>query len=348
METTTTPDLKTTWAAFREANPKVRIRNAAEQLGTSEAELLATSLGETVTRLRPDWYEMLFDLEALGEVMALTRNDVFVHEKTGRYSQPSIFKSHQMGQTLDKGIDLRIFFRTWGYAFAVVVPDGNAKTRRSLQFFDVYGNAVHKTFLRRKSDVDYFDTFVEKYRHDEQSPALDVTPQPAPKPEKPDDEVDAEGLRQAWAALKDTHEFFRLLHTFGVTRTQAFRLAGPEFARRVDTSHLRTVLEAASAQQIPLMIFAGNDGCIQIHTGHIKKLKDMYGWYNILDPGFNLHMKDGDIDSTWVVRKPTVDGDVHSLECYDANSNVLCYIFGSRKESNTELPEWRSLLLSLE
>ncbi|WP_373331547.1 hypothetical protein [Salmonirosea aquatica] len=43
--------LKTRWADFRAENPKTRIRDAARQLGVSEAELVATGIGETATRL---------------------------------------------------------------------------------------------------------------------------------------------------------------------------------------------------------------------------------------------------------------------------------------------------------
>ena len=92
------------------------------------------------------------------------------------------------------------------------------------------------------------------------------------------------------------------------------------------------------------MIVAGNHGCIQIHRGIIKKLKDARGWYNYLDLGFNLHVKDTAIDSMWVVRKPTKDGDVHALECFNAEGDVLCYLFGKRKEGQVEQEAWRAIL----
>ena len=38
-------DLKQAWKNLRGENPKIRIRNAAEELGVSEAELLATDCG---------------------------------------------------------------------------------------------------------------------------------------------------------------------------------------------------------------------------------------------------------------------------------------------------------------
>ena len=46
--------LKEGWAALRAAEPKLRIRDAAQRLGVSEAELLATRTGQGVTRLRPE------------------------------------------------------------------------------------------------------------------------------------------------------------------------------------------------------------------------------------------------------------------------------------------------------
>lgn len=344
--TLATPDLATTWAEFRAANPKVRIRDAAAALGVSEAELVATGCGDNVVRLRPEWYTMLFDFEGLGEVMALTRNDVFVHEKTGHYRKVQVFEKHRMGQTLDENVDLRIFFRNWHHAFAVTNETSDG-VRRSLQFFDAVGVAVHKIHLRRKSNVAHFEAIVETYRHEDQRPHLDVEPAPEPKADAPDDTIAQDALRASWSELKDTHDFIFLLRKYGVSRLQAFRLAGADYAWQVSNDSFRQVLEAASETQLPVMIFAGNHGCIQIHTGPIKKLKAMHGWYNILDPGFNLHVKDQEIVETWVVRKPTKDGDVHSLECFDAQGRVLCYLFGRRKEGQTELTEWRQILSSL-
>ena len=76
---TVTNTLKSQWAALKAENPHMRIRNAAEQLGVSEAELVATSVGETVTRLRPEFAAILTDVKSLGRVMGLTRNDECVH-----------------------------------------------------------------------------------------------------------------------------------------------------------------------------------------------------------------------------------------------------------------------------
>ena len=190
MSTSASPavDLKKRWETFQEEHPGVRIRNAAHELGVSEAELVATGCGEHVTRLHGSWKNLLTDLEPLGPVMALTRNDACVHEKTGVYHDVRLMESHEMGLVVDEQIDLRLFFSRWHLGFAVATPWEGAKDglRRSLQFFDRHGTAVHKVFLTRKSDVAAYERLVDKYRHTDQQPVQHVAPHAAPEAEQLD------------------------------------------------------------------------------------------------------------------------------------------------------------------
>ncbi|MEX2402047.1 MAG: ChuX/HutX family heme-like substrate-binding protein [Rhodothermales bacterium] len=342
----TTDDLRSDWKALIEREPDLRARDAADGLGVSEAELVAAECGVTSTRLGDNWGDLLLDLEGLGEVMALTRNDAFVHEKVGRYTDARVFPDHHMGRTLGEDIDLRIFFNHWSFGFAVQIetPTG---TRRSLQFFDEYGTAVHKTHLRDESAVEHFDHMVETYRHN--APAGGIEPEPGPQKKETttDREVDVDALRDAWSGLTDTHDFIFLLRDFGVDRQQAFRLVGTDFARPAAPDDLRTVLEGASAAKLPIMIFVGNRGCLQIHTGPIHRLKEARGWYNVLDPGFSLHVKMEKVASAWVVRKPVENDEVHSVEFFDERGDVVCYLFGERKEGRTERSSWRELVAGI-
>ncbi|MEM1055265.1 MAG: ChuX/HutX family heme-like substrate-binding protein [Bacteroidota bacterium] len=343
-------DLRDAFAAFREANPKTRIRAAAREMGASEAELLATGVDGTaipLTRPGKNWRAILPELEALGEVMALTRNDACVHEKHGVYENVHTELPHGMGMVLDEPIDLRLFCARWRFGFAVSTPwDGSRDgLRRSLQFFDAHGDAVHKVFLTRKSDVEAYEALVE--RHAAGIIALEVDPRPAPEAETPDAEVDADGFLAAWAALQDTHDFFALLNDFGVSRTQGLRLAEGRFAERVDGVSARRVLEGAAETQTELMIFVGNRGGVQIHSGVVKKLKEYGPWFNVLDPGFNLHLDENQITESWVVVKPTEDGDVTSLETYDASGEIIVQFFGKRKPGEPELSAWREILGAL-
>jgi len=342
-------DLKARWEAFQQEHPDVRIRTAADRMGVSEAELVATGCGEHVMRLNGGWSSLMGELEALGEVMALTRNDAAVHEKTGVYRNVKFTDAHNMGLVLDDDIDLRLFMDHWHLGFAVETPWEGAKDglRRSLQFFDRDGTAVHKVFLTRNSDVDAYEALVQKYRHDDQSTAQTVEAVDDAEEARPDEEIDVDGFLQGWGDLKDTHDFFPLLREYDVTRTQALRLGEGAFTRRVPATALRETLEEAAERETPIMVFVGSRGCLQIHTGPVHALKATPPWFNVLDPGFQLHLNEDAIDQAWMVRKPTRDGDVHSLELLDEEGGIIARLFGKRKPGHEELTDWRDVLGSV-
>lgn len=342
-----TIDLKERWARFRGENPQVRIRDAAKKLGTSEAELLATQIGETVVKLNDNFDELLGELHTLGRIMALTRNEEIVHERKGEYKNVEVINGHgKMGLVLGDDIDLRIFFKNWHFGFAVT-SENLQGTTRSFQFFDRSGTAVHKVFLTDASDLTAYENLAKKYRADNQNRMLKVASEPAKKAETPDSEIDVEGFRRAWAALKDTHDFFPLLLKFGVARQQALRLADRKMAYPVAADAYKYVLEKATATRIPIMIFVGNDGIIQIHTGEVERLSEARGWFNVLDEQFNLHIRQDEIASAWIVKKPTSDGIVSSLELFNKQGDNVALLFGKRKPGVPEKEEWSELLATV-
>lgn len=328
------------WRALLADEPRLRIRDAAARLSVSEAELRATECGGQTTRLHDDFREILLRLPQLGDVMALTRNDSAVHEKVGTYRDISFSGMH--GLVLGHDIDLRLFINRWDSAYAV--DEGE---HASLHFFDAHGEAVHKVHLRDTSDRDAFKNLVSMFRASDQSRVQRVTPaEPDPAP-RPDADIDVEKFQAAWLAMKDTHEFFGVLRRHGVARTQALRLAPPEHTRVLANTSLRTVLERAAAAELPIMVFVANPGCIQIHTGPVKRIVPMGPWINVMDPGFNLHLREDHVAASWLVRKPTSDGIVTSLELFDANGRNIALLFGARKPGKPEDPAWRALAESL-
>ncbi len=337
-------ELKNAWAKLREETSHLRIREAAEKLNVSEAELLATQTGETVTRLEPKFDEILQEFHALGRIMALTRNNEIVHERKGEYKNVEVISGHgKMGLVLGDDIDLRIFFANWHFAFAVM-SESPRGTMHSFQFFDVDGTAVHKVFLLDDAHLENYQNVVEKYRAADQSQTVNIQSKPVKSAEKPDAEIDIENFRAAWAELKDTHDFFPLLRKFGVAREQALRLADPEMAQNVDAKSFRFILEEASKRKLPIMIFVGNDGIIQIHTGEVEKVIDARGWFNVMDENFNLHIDQDKIARAYVVRKPTADGTVTSLELFNEAGENVALLFGKRKPGIPEKQEWRELI----
>ncbi|MCE4063838.1 hemin-degrading factor [Chryseobacterium gleum] len=335
-------DLKEKWEALKAENPHIRIRNAATQLGVSEAELLVTGIGEGVTVLNRDFQGILTEAGQLEKVMALTRNDECVHERKGTYLNGD-FSSPHAQLFVGEDIDLRIFLNHWKFAFAVVEGD-----KKSLQFFGKDGLALHKIYLTKDSNETAFDTIVEKFKAEEQNQAF-VFEAVAPKQdEKADSDIDVEGFKKAWTELKDTHDFFMMTRKYGVSRTQALRLAPEGFAKKIDNAKVVNILEDASEKSVPIMVFVGNRGIIQIHTGNVNKTLWHQQWFNVMDPDFNLHLDVTKIAEAWIVKKPTEDGEVTAIEVFNKEGDFIVQFFGKRKPGIPELQEWKDLVAALE
>lgn len=339
------PQLQEAWRKLRQDEPGLRARDLAERLGVSEGELVASRCGDGVLRLDGPWTDLIRALPALGRVMALTRNDSCVHEKKGRFDHVDL--GPVMGVVLNGAIDLRIFLKHWQHGFAVG-EESRGRRLDSLQFFDGDGRAVHKVYRTDDTDPEAWRCLVGRFTAAEQSPGLEVRPVDEPLPHLRDDAaVDVESLRTRWRALRDPHDFFALLKKHQVTRAQALRLVGAEFARPVGKQAIRRVLESAAADALPIMVFTGSPGVVQIHTGPVRNVKTMGPWLNVLDEDFNLHLREDHIAESWVVHKPVPEGVVTSLELYDAHGGQIVQVFGERKPGIPERDDWRALADSL-
>ncbi|WP_373980226.1 hemin-degrading factor [Achromobacter sp. JD417] len=340
----TTTDFTTRAQALRARNealaasqPGLRARNLAQALGVSEAEWVAAGCGGVqATALIGTPQEIFRELGTLGEVMALTRNDWCVHERHGRYED--IQADGPVGLVLGPDIDLRVFFTAWKSAWSVE-QDG----RRSLQFFDGAGVAVHKVYRTDGTDAAAWDALVARFAGQAQWP---VTQAYAPSSDAAQVE-DAQAWREAWLAMKDTHEFFPLLRKFKVSRLAALSAAGEDLAQPVPADAVERMLQAASESGLRIMCFVGNRGMIQIHSGPVQSLRRTGPWFNVLDPKFNLHLDTTAIASAWVVNKPTTDGWVTSLEVYAGTGDLIVQFFGERKPGQPEIPQWREMMVGL-
>ncbi|MES2945395.1 MAG: ChuX/HutX family heme-like substrate-binding protein [Pseudomonadota bacterium] len=331
-----------------------RAKDAAESLGISEGEAIAAHVGQhdyslKTTPLKGPWVEVLQALELCGPVMALTRNESTVHEKTGVYQ--NVTATGHMGLALGEEIDLRLFFSRWFAGFAVFEAANDPKNppSQSLQFFDAHGVAVHKVFVRPETDRDAFDDIVSQFSDLEKT--VTFSKPPAKAAIKPDAEADAAGFAQAWSEMTDTHQFFGLISKFGVERQQAFRLVEGRFTQRASLDIVRVLLDEAAVDGTSIMVFVSSSGCIQIHSGPVKRIEPMVTatakWINVLDAGFNLHLREDLIQNAWLVKKPTEDGVVTSVEVFDTNGDLMAMFFGSRKPGIPEQQAWRDIAARL-
>ncbi len=332
-------ELKARYDALVQEEPKIRVRNAAEKLNVSEMELVAAQCGDIQAVLLEGTAQTIFkELQTMGEVMLLTRNEWCVHERHGRYESVKVGHG-PVGLVLGADLDLRVFFSSWKFTWAVT-----QNGRKSIQFFDRAGLALHKVYCTEQTDMAAYDALVEKFRAQNQQPeAVDTTPA-APKAyatEAP------ESLREDWLGMTDTHDFAGLLKKWNLPRLQVLESAGEDLAQRVDNEAIENMLQKAAETDLAIMCFVGNKGIIQIHSGPVKKLVRTGPWFNILDPKFNLHLDTTAIHSTWIVNKPTEDGWVTSLEGFAENGEQIVQFFGARKPGVPEIKEWRELLESL-
>ncbi|MEZ2292765.1 hemin-degrading factor [Variovorax sp. RCC_210] len=356
-------DQRARFAALRAKG--MRHKDAAAAMGLSEGAAVAAHTGAhdnalRATRLRGPWVDLLQALELCGPVLALTRNETTVHEKTGVYEKVS--GSEAMGLALGEAIDLRLFFSRWHAGFAVSEAAANpgVAPSLSLQFFNPQGVAVHKIFVRDATDRDAFQSVIDTYTAPV-APNAPVVFVPAEDKAAPRDDsaIDRAALAEAWRGMKDTHEFFGLLNKFGVERQQSFRLTEGEFTQRAELGAIGGLLNEAAFDGTPIMVFVGSPGCIQIHSGPVVRIESMemkgHGngngegaapmrWLNVLDPGFNLHMREDRIASVWIVEKPTSDGIVTSVEAFDQAGELMAMFFGARKPGQPEREEWRRIV----
>ena len=336
------------WQKIKDNSPGIRIREAAKQLDVSEAVLLATTIGENCIRLEGNWKKFLKRLPELGRVMSLTRNNSCILEHKGSFEAVKTFgKNDHAMATVIGPIETRVFFKNWHVAFAVK-QEKRGRELISLQVFDKAGDAITKIYLQESSDFGAYENIVNDFRAENQHPEQPVW-EIEPKQYKKN--IDEEAFLKAWGKLRDTHDFFGLLNDFSLHRHHALVIAEGEFTYRIALSSTIQLLQEASRLRIPIMIFAGNRGNLQIHQDRVRTIRLLdrgHGgdekWLNVLDPDFNLHMRQDQVKSVWVVKKPTNDGFVTSVEVFDGRKDLIVQFFGLRKPGSTELTTWRELV----
>lgn len=332
----------------------VRERDLAQELGVSEGHLVAALCGaggqaaHRARRLRMDMAAMFEGLQSVGEVMSLTRNDAAVHEKIGRFEHYVRDGAHAMVRGAE--IDTRLRPERFVHAFEVVkqVKDGE---RRSLQFFGGDGEAVQKVHTRPATDMDAWHALVGPLVSEDQDEAFVAKADTAAPVRHAAPQSLRDAVRAEWREMTDTLQIETLLSRHGLARNQALSLLDEEFAWRLDGAAVDALFAAASEAQLPLMCFVGSRGCIQIHSGPIRNVKEMGPWLNVMDPTFHLHLRRDLLAEIWAVRKPVrrkdAEGHVTSLEAFDAEGNLAIQFFGTRQPGHAERTEWRQIAENL-
>ena len=319
-------EIKAKWEQLLQEKPGTRIKDAADLLQLSEAELLATTISENCIRLEGDWAELLQRLKSLGKVMSLTRNDHCVLENKGTFQKINVMgEGERQMATVIGPIETRVFFKAWHVAFAVKQPKKD-RWLESIQIFDKQGVAITKIYLQDKSNREAYQQLIQDFTSSDQSFAQQVFPAEPPQYKE---DIDSDAFLNEWAALKDTHDFFGMLRKYEVHRQKAIHLAEGKFSFPIAISAIQDVLEQGKVRTIKLL-------------GPNERMTD--SWLNIMDPEFNMHLRLNEINEAWIVHKPTEDGTVSSIELFDKKGELTAQFFGLRKPGISQKAEWAELL----
>lgn len=330
--------------AARVEHDALRERDLANKLNISEGQLIAAHIGHGATRITNGLDRLFAAFEKLGEVMALTRNESCVIEKVGKYE--NYRGGDHASLVVNEDIDLRMFPRLWVHAFAVEKQGPKGGIRRSIQVFDAAGDAVHKVHLRDDSNLENWQATVAELKVDDQSDRLAVTAREPVEAAKGDPKK-SDTLRAEWDKLTDTHQFMQLTRKLKMNRLGAFRIAGAPYVRKLQPAVVEALLYRASETETPVMIFVGNRGCIEIHTGPVKRIVEMGPWINVLDLGTDLHLRKDHIAEVYAVTKNTRRGPAISVEAFDADGTLIVQFFGVlRVEASAT--QWNALVEQLE
>lgn len=315
--------LRASWQALCEQNPKLRIRDAADRIGVSEAQLVALGAGETATRLRGPWADLLLELYRLGPLLGLTRNDHAVHERHGAYCNLKLLGDVRIVE--DEGFEVALFLAQWRHGFAVSEAS-HGQIRHSLQFFAEDGHAVHKIYLTEQSRSGLFWDLVAQFRSAEQSDRLQVKPRQPHGVANDADRLWSSQLVSGWPRSSEGTP----LTTPDLTNRSA-----SVNAERLKDGAAEAALSRAVALGTPLVIAVGNEGAMQLHRGPIHKIMRTGPWINVLDEPFNLHLRDTQLASGWCVRELTPAGAVSLCWC-DRQHRPILQIFSEDRSGTWE------------
>lgn len=261
-------DFRSALSELRQATPGLPMREGAAELGISEAELLAAHCHESgeegVRRLDGDWLPLLARLGALGSMLLLTRNEHAILQQKAPYSRLAVRGSTATAAGPGRGLVLQL--ERWAHGFAVV-DQSSTGLRRSLQFFDGEGSAVHKVFLQEGSAHAAFEALASRHLHEDQSPIL------GPSPGK------SWALR-SFPGLRDSQRIWR-----------------------VEPGSLGCLLLEAMGRNLQIQISVASGAALQTLCGPVGSLQRRGDWLQVLDPTFNLAIDLEGLASAWVTRE---------------------------------------------
>jgi putative hemin transport protein len=286
-------------------------------------DAMVATCGDRAVRLAIEWNALVAELPALGPVLAQTANAGAVLEQRGVYAG---LAGTVRVVPIDP-IDVARALDQPHSCFAVRAPDG-----LGLRLFDRFGGMVHRVALGDGSRVPTFDALVARHGRPGAPLPMVVDGRVPLVPERPDASIDVAALREAWARLPRPGAVDELCATGGLTRRQAYRLVGREWARPVARRSLRTVLAAIVADGVSITTTVGNPAVVQSANGCVERMIVSGPWLVARGRSVTLRVREQRIDSAWVLSAPAPGGTVSALALVDAAGRPIVALAGDGTE----------------
>lgn len=312
-------------------------RESAKKMGISEAEYVSISAGnQQIQSLDSEkTADILADIQSLGEVMALTRNEGVVLEHNGIYENCETKDEYVVFNS--SNINLRLRFTNIKFIFAV-----NENGRSSLQFFDKFGEAAHKVYVNDKSNKNAYQNLLDKYQQPNAKTPIEVENKESILI-KGINESNKKQIIKEFKAIDDVHKIKFLPKQHQTTIVNIYEIIDDVI--KLDNTILESFLKKASNSQLPLMMFASNNSVTQIHNNTIDKIVKTGSWINVLDPTFNLHANLDLISYSFLVVKYYDNTPTYSLELFDKEHTALLLVHLDK--TSEDYKKWCAIFLDI-
>jgi len=306
------------------------------------------ALQPRATRLNGDFAPLMQRLAALGNLTEVTRNPSALLEKDN--VSGALYVNNEIELAPAEAMHLRIFYPQWEHGYALEEHDAcNGGKQHSLQFFDRYGNMMHKIVLGENGDIASFRQLVRDHAAAEQLAPHLIHPRESDTEGNDDtlSQIDVDALRAEWAHTHNHDDFVQRQEAFDQQRLRKLRLAGKAFAYQVANDSARVILQRMTEFGTSIMAQVGNAGIVQAYYGKIKNIRVKDSRLKIMNAGFRMQLREDHIDSIWVAKKPTTDGIITSLELFNRQGTHIASFLSKKSNGQPEPREWREAIMRL-
>src|SRR4029079_12558575 len=108
------------------------------------------------------------------------------------------------------------------------------------------GDAVHKVHLRPASNLYAYQKLVAGLESSNQEPTVSIAGLADDDAETPGANANIDDLRDRWSRLTDVHQFFGMLKALKLSRRQAVRMVGQDYAWLLDNDAVSAMFHLAA------------------------------------------------------------------------------------------------------